>query len=83
MGYNRPQTIPKPAKCRAKLIFLLKSLHISRKMCIFAAENNCIMGTLLGTKETKTEKGNQLYEFKRVHSDELQQYRIPTYGYLA
>ena len=43
------------------------------------------MGTLLGniSNEPKTEKGNRLYEFKRVQSDELQQYRIPVYGYLA
>ena len=42
-----------------------------------------VMGTLLNTKEPKTDKGNPMYEFKRVHSDELQQYRIPVYGYLA
>ena len=43
------------------------------------------MGTLLNNKsaEPKTEKGNRLYEFKRVQSDELLQYRIPIYGYLA
>ena len=41
------------------------------------------MGTLLSTKETMTEKGNRLYEFKRVQREELQQYRIPSYGYLA
>ena len=43
------------------------------------------MGTLLNNKqsEPKTEKGNHLYEFKRVQGDELLQYRIPVYGYLA
>ena len=43
------------------------------------------MGTLVTDKSTepKTEKGNRLYEFKRVQSDELLQYRIPVYGYLA
>ena len=42
------------------------------------------MGTLLGnsSKEPKTEKGNRLYEFRRVQSEELQQYCIPVYGYL-
>ena len=53
-------------------------------LCNFAADLKfIIMGTLLNTTEPKTEKGNRLYEFKRVHSDELQQYRIPVYGYLA
>ena len=28
-------------------------------------------------------KGNRLYEFRRVQSEELKQYRIPVYGYLA
>ena len=43
------------------------------------------MGTLIssGSKEPKTEKGNRLYEFRRVQGEELQQYRIPVYGYLA
>ena len=43
------------------------------------------MGTLLTNKtnEPKTEKGNRLYEFKRVQSSDLQKYRIPIYGYLA
>lgn len=41
------------------------------------------MGTLLNTNEPTTGKGNRLYEFKRVQSEELQQYRIPVYGYLA
>ena len=43
------------------------------------------MGTLLDnkSKEPKTKKGNRLYEFKRVQSDELLQYRIPSYSYLA
>jgi hypothetical protein len=43
------------------------------------------MGTLLSnnSKEPKTEKGNHLYEFRRVQSEELKQYRIPVYGYLA
>ena len=43
------------------------------------------MGTLLSntTKEPQTKKGNRLYEFRRVQSDELLQYRIPVYGYLA
>ena len=43
------------------------------------------MGTLLSNNfsEPKTEKGNRLYEFKRVQSEELQQYRIPVYGYIA
>ena len=43
------------------------------------------MGTLLGnnSKEQKTDKGTRLYEFRRVQSEELQQYRIPSYGYLA
>jgi hypothetical protein len=43
------------------------------------------MGTLLSnnSKEPKTEKGNRLYEFRRVQSEELKQYRIPVYGYLA
>ena len=41
------------------------------------------MGTISNTKELKTDKGNRLYEFKRVQSSELQQYRIPVYGYLA
>ena len=38
------------------------------------------MGTLLGnnSKEQKTDKGNRLYEFRRVQSEELQQYRIPS-----
>ena len=36
------------------------------------------MGTLLGnnSKEQKTDKGNRLYEFRRVQSEELQQYRF-------
>jgi hypothetical protein len=42
-----------------------------------------VMGTLLNINEPKTDKGNRMYEFKRVQSDELQQYRIPSYGYLA
>ena len=44
-----------------------------------------VMGTLLSNQsnEPKTKKGNRLYEFKRVQSDELLQYRIPVYGYLA
>ena len=44
-----------------------------------------VMGTLLSdpSNESKTEKGNRLYEFKRVQRDELLQYRIPVYGYLA
>lgn len=42
-----------------------------------------VMGTLLNNNEPKTEKGNRMYEFKRVQSDELQQYRIPSYGYIA
>ena len=48
-------------------------------------KNTINMGTLLGnsSKEPKTEKGNRLYEFRRVQSEELQQYRIPVYGYLA
>ena len=29
MGYNRPQTTPKPTKYLTKLIFLLKVLRIS------------------------------------------------------
>ena len=39
------------------------------------------MGTLLSnnSKEPKTEKGNRLYEFRRVQSEELKQYRIPVY----
>ncbi len=41
------------------------------------------MGTLVNTKEPKTDKGNRMYEFKRVQSDELEQYRIPVYGYMA
>lgn len=41
------------------------------------------MGTLSNSKEPKTDKGNRMYEFKRVQSSELQQYRIPVYGYLA
>jgi len=41
------------------------------------------MGTLINTKEPKTEKGNRMYEFKRVQSDELEKYRIPVYGYMA
>ena len=43
------------------------------------------MGTLFSntTNEPKTPKGNRLYEFKRVQRDELSQYRIPVYGYLA
>ena len=32
------------------------------------------MGTLVNTKEPKTDKGNRMYEFKRVQSDELKQY---------
>jgi len=39
MGYNRPQTTPKPTKYLTKLIFLLKVLRNSEKMCIFAAES--------------------------------------------
>ena len=41
------------------------------------------MGTILTGKEPKTENGNRLYEFKRVQRSELEQYRIPVYGYLA
>ena len=43
------------------------------------------MGTLLNnnSKEPKTSKGNRLYEFRRVQSEDLQKYRIPVYGYLA
>lgn len=41
------------------------------------------MGTIVNTKEPKTDKGNRMYEFKRVQSDELEQYRIPVYGYMA
>ena len=62
-------------------------LHMSFFLCNSAAqnENKSIMGTLLGnnSKEQKTDKGNRLYEFRRVQSEELQQYRIPSYGYLA
>ena len=32
MGYNRPQTLPKPAKYLTKLIFLLKVLRNSEKI---------------------------------------------------
>ena len=41
------------------------------------------MGTLMNTNEPKTERGNRLYEFRRVQSEELQEYRIPVYGYIA
>ena len=43
------------------------------------------MGTLVTNHSNvqKTEKGNRLYEFKRIQSDELSKYRIPVYGYLA
>ena len=43
------------------------------------------MGTLVTNRsnEQKTEKGNRLYEFKRVQSDELLKYRVPVYGYLV
>ena len=60
-------------------------MHISEIICTFAAdfENHVIMGTLLNVNEPKTDKGNRMYEFKRVQSDELQQYRIPSYGYIA
>ena len=49
------------------------------------SKNQPVMGTLLSnnSKEPKTEKGNRLYEFRRVQSEELEQYRIPVYGYLA
>ncbi len=41
------------------------------------------MGTLINTKEPKTDRGNRLYEFKRVQGEELEKFRIPVYGYLA
>lgn len=41
------------------------------------------MGTLTSTKEPTTKRGNRLYEFKRVQSEELQEYRIPVYEYIA
>ena len=43
------------------------------------------MGTLFGniSGEPKTEKGNRLYEFKQIQSNELQRYRISVYDYLA
>ena len=59
-------------------------MRMSFFFCNFAADFKiCIMGTLINTKETKTDKGNRMYEFKRVQSDELKQYRIPVYGYMA
>ena len=53
--------------------------------CNFAAnfKIKTIMGTLINTKEPKTDRGNRLYEFKRVQSEELEKFRIPVYGYLA
>lgn len=43
------------------------------------------MGTIFNTaaQTPQTEKGNRLYEFKRISSDELQDYRIPTYSYIV
>ncbi len=34
------------------------------------------------TQTQKTDKGNQLYEFKRLSSKELEDLRISSYGYL-
>lgn len=43
------------------------------------------MGNLLPSNQPtqRTEKGNRLYEFKRVSTQELQNCRIPVYQYLA
>jgi len=45
------------------------------------------MGSLINTTNSNvssqtTEKGNILYEFKRVTKEQLSNYRIGTYGYL-
>lgn len=40
------------------------------------------MGNLLTNDSTKTKKGNVLYEFKRVSTEELVDYRIPVYDYI-
>ena len=42
------------------------------------------MGNFVENKSVRqTEKGNQYYEFKRVSTEELKDYRISAYGYLA
>ena len=43
------------------------------------------MGTIFNTaaQTPQTEKGNRLYEFKRISPEELQDYRIPTYSYIV
>ena len=40
------------------------------------------MGNLMTNNSTKTEKGNFLYEFKRISSEELADYRISVYDYI-
>lgn len=43
------------------------------------------MGNLFNNNQPtqQTEKGNRLYEFKRVSTQELLKSRIPSYNYLA
>ena len=42
------------------------------------------MGNLINNNQTtpQTEKGNRLYEFQRVPTQELLESRIPVYSYL-
>ena len=43
------------------------------------------MGNLINNiqQQSKTDKGNRLYEFQRVPTQELLDCRIPAYSYLA